>query len=364
MCGAEDPNYVPPHEHSWSNATCTEPQKCECGETQGTALGHSFVQGTCTVCGADDPNYVPPHEHKFGDWICEATVVGKHYRECECGERENGDCQWDDGEITLEPDYDAYGEKTYICTLCGGSKKERIDMLVKVDEIISSDENVKVSVPEGSDAVIDENTTLEVDKVDDEIPEDVENNVSAAIGEDKQAEVLATYDIELTLDGVNIQPGGEIEVTLPIPETTAVYDSFGVVYIDDQGNATTCETTVNGDGTLTFLTNHFSRYAIVGIINLSVDGGDEPEIPLYVWIIALVVGILIIIGCLIGFPHGKKTSSENEENPDGINDGETTEPEENPEKINDEETTEPEENPDGINDGETTEPEENNENLE
>ena len=51
----------PPHTHSWSDATCTEPQKCECGETQGEALGHSFTAGACSVCGAEDPNYVPPH---------------------------------------------------------------------------------------------------------------------------------------------------------------------------------------------------------------------------------------------------------------------------------------------------------------
>ena len=35
---------------------------------------HSFEAGVCTVCGAEDPNYVPPHEHSF--------VEGK----CECGE--------------------------------------------------------------------------------------------------------------------------------------------------------------------------------------------------------------------------------------------------------------------------------------
>ena len=45
-----------PHEHVWSDATCTEPQKCECGETQGEALGHDLVDvaekaATCTEDG-------------------------------------------------------------------------------------------------------------------------------------------------------------------------------------------------------------------------------------------------------------------------------------------------------------------------
>ena len=48
------------HTHVWSDATCTEPQKCECGETQGEALGHTAgaeptctVAQTCTVCGEE-----------------------------------------------------------------------------------------------------------------------------------------------------------------------------------------------------------------------------------------------------------------------------------------------------------------------
>ena len=48
-----------PHEHVWSSATCTEAATCECGETNGEALGHSFANGVCSTCGAEDPDYVP-----------------------------------------------------------------------------------------------------------------------------------------------------------------------------------------------------------------------------------------------------------------------------------------------------------------
>ena len=76
-----------PHVHDWSEATCTEPAKCECGETQGEALGHTWAEATCTepktcsacgategealgheyvdgkcACGAEDPEYNPPVE--------------------------------------------------------------------------------------------------------------------------------------------------------------------------------------------------------------------------------------------------------------------------------------------------------------
>ncbi|MBR2381736.1 MAG: phosphodiester glycosidase family protein [Clostridia bacterium] len=80
-CGATDPNYNGgstggDHTHYWNAATCTEPRTCECGETLGAALGHKYVDGVCTRCQAEDPDYVPPHEHSF--------VEGK----CECGEED------------------------------------------------------------------------------------------------------------------------------------------------------------------------------------------------------------------------------------------------------------------------------------
>ncbi len=41
-----------PHEHTWSDATCTEPKKCECGDTDGEALGHNIANNECSGCGA------------------------------------------------------------------------------------------------------------------------------------------------------------------------------------------------------------------------------------------------------------------------------------------------------------------------
>ena len=46
------------HKHNFSDATCTEASKCECGDTNGYALGHSWedagcdVPQTCKTCGA------------------------------------------------------------------------------------------------------------------------------------------------------------------------------------------------------------------------------------------------------------------------------------------------------------------------
>ena len=58
---------VKPHTHEFSDATCTEPSKCECGETQVDALGHSYAFGECTRCGEADPDYVAPEQPPVDD---------------------------------------------------------------------------------------------------------------------------------------------------------------------------------------------------------------------------------------------------------------------------------------------------------
>ena len=88
--GAEDE-----HVHAFGEATCTAPATCECGATEGDPLGHSFADGKC-ACGAEDPNYVPPHTHTFVDGVCECgesdpDYVPPHTHNfvdgvCECGE--------------------------------------------------------------------------------------------------------------------------------------------------------------------------------------------------------------------------------------------------------------------------------------
>ncbi len=45
----------PTHTHVFSKATCTEPARCSCGQTNGTALGHNYVKFKCTRCG-DEQN--------------------------------------------------------------------------------------------------------------------------------------------------------------------------------------------------------------------------------------------------------------------------------------------------------------------
>ena len=76
---------VAPHTHSWSDATCTEAQKCECGETQGEALGHSYVEGVCSVCGEAEPcNHVYEQNTFYHPELVAATCTTPGVAVFEC----------------------------------------------------------------------------------------------------------------------------------------------------------------------------------------------------------------------------------------------------------------------------------------
>ena len=61
------------HSHSFSSATCTEPQKCSCGATNGTKLGHSWKAATCkapktcTLCKTTTGSKT---DHKYSSGKC------------------------------------------------------------------------------------------------------------------------------------------------------------------------------------------------------------------------------------------------------------------------------------------------------
>jgi len=140
----------PPHTHNYS-ASVTQPTcttqgyttyTCSCGDSYRddyTTGSHNYSNGTCTVCGTADPNYVPPHTHSWTDktwtedkvtqtevevFVCNCNIewstidalvahqdatpqcggwrnkynivetitqIIHHYRECACGAREDID---------------------------------------------------------------------------------------------------------------------------------------------------------------------------------------------------------------------------------------------------------------------------------
>ena len=176
---------------------------------------------------------------------------------------------WNDGIITLEPTYEAEGEKTYTCTVCESKKTEAVEKRLQTEEIVDTDTNVKIEVSEDSNAVLDSYTILSVEKMETVVSKEMAEKLVDTIG--KKSEILAMYDISLILNDVSVQPGGKVAVTIPAPENIGEYGSIVVIFIDDNGNITQHETRINEDGTVTFLTDHFSCYAIVGLPQNSVN---------------------------------------------------------------------------------------------
>jgi len=74
--------------------------------------------------------------------------------------------------------------------------------------------------------------------------------------------MLVLYDLGLLIGANKVQPNENVTVTLPIPEEYQGISDLTVAYIDDNGNVTYINGTV-ADGKITFVTNHFSSYALV-----------------------------------------------------------------------------------------------------
>ena len=260
------------------NKDGTHVRNCLCGESE--TKEHSFDEGkvteqpthtelglktfTCSDCGATkDEDVAKTPDHEFGDWTIDETTQNKHYRECACGENETKNCNYNDGKVILGPsDFADNDVIIYYCNDCG---RQMIIDYTATDNITHEEEKVSVSVPQGSTAVIDSTTVLQVEKTDEAVSNTAQENIEQEIGDN--AEALATYDISMLLNGAEIQPGGDVEVNIPLPQNinAADYTDITVVYIDDNGNVTPCETTVNDDGTVTFVTDHFSCYSIVAV---------------------------------------------------------------------------------------------------
>ena len=115
------------HEHVFSEATCTAPKTCECGMTEGEPLNHTYVNGTC-ACGAKDPNYVEPHEHSYETVVTAPTCTEAGYTTytCACGDTYKGDEVAAKGHSyetsVTAPTCTEAGYTTYTCA-CGDTYK-------------------------------------------------------------------------------------------------------------------------------------------------------------------------------------------------------------------------------------------------
>lgn len=67
------------HRHTWTPATCTEPEHCsQCEKTRGTPLGHTWMPADCTVpetCSVCGETRGEPLGHASGAWASEKEAT-------------------------------------------------------------------------------------------------------------------------------------------------------------------------------------------------------------------------------------------------------------------------------------------------
>ena len=270
-----------------------------CGNKIETAE-HIFDNACDTTCNVCDYTRTITHNYKT-EWFNDEA---KHWHECSiCGEKTDiSGHTWDNGTVTEEPTTEAEGLRILTCSVCGQTETEIIAKLKKVDQIVSSDQTVIVKIEPGSSAVLDEKTELLAEYQGSTVAEAVKEKIAEQNG--KASVVLAIYDISLLRNGVKVQPGGKVSVTLPRPADYEKYKTLKVIFIGEEGNIRDCETTINHDGSVSFVTDHFSQYGIVGLPDAT---GDAPSSSIHSgWIVVIVCSVALAIGAVIWIVVSKK----------------------------------------------------------
>jgi hypothetical protein len=187
-------------------------------------------------------------------------------------------------EVTKEPTQAEPGEATYTCSLCSHFYTEELPR--KIAQVTGGVVGTVLNVPADSNAYIPDGTVFDVVEAPvEDVPAQVLGEI--AVTANGAAKPLGMYDLALLLDGAEIQPNGTVAITIPAPALAADYDQIIVVYIAPDGSYEECVTTLNEDGTLTFETDHFSQYAVIGITENGLGAGA---------IAAIVIAAVLVAG--------------------------------------------------------------------
>lgn len=110
------------HKHSFSAATCTEPQKCSCGAIQGSPTGHHYLDATCTqpsTCRDCKKTMGSAKGHQMVAATCQSPA---HCTRCSysCGSKTGHDfCVF---QSRTEPTCQVKGKEVYKCRNCSQTK--------------------------------------------------------------------------------------------------------------------------------------------------------------------------------------------------------------------------------------------------
>ncbi|MEI6578577.1 MAG: cohesin domain-containing protein, partial [Eubacteriales bacterium] len=112
--------------------------------------------------------------------------------------------------------------------------------------------------------------TLAVTPIDNNDAETLANIALAVQGETGAIAISAAYDISLVSGGVEIEPNGNITISLPIP-LAARGQKISILHILDDGTVETLTATISPDGlTATFVTKSLSDFVLLAGNNVPV----------------------------------------------------------------------------------------------
>ena len=271
------------------------------------AFGHQYGEWavtkapTCTEKGvetrvcAHDKTHVETRDvdalgHNFGDWVvtkeAEVGVKGEETRTCSiCGETETREI----AALPYVPTTNDDGEKVYsetlteeakdVTELFAQAKEEEGTVEVKADELV---------------IVFDSNAVNAIG--------DSDVSLSAKITTENLTVENAELVIEVTLTGATFADGSAM-VSVPFAQEVPAGKVAKVYYIADDGTRTDMNATFE-NGKVSFVTNHFSTYAVVFedavVANGGLSGGAIAGI-----VIGSVFGALLI-ACAVLFLLNKK----------------------------------------------------------
>lgn len=153
---------------------------------------------------------------------------------------------------------------------------------------------------ESKDA-LDNNYILVVNEAAKETVEEVSFKVSEVYKNNKNVkdvDLIALYEINVT-DGTTVIPmeDGKFTISIALDENMKKYDSYKVVYIDENGEiAETLDAEVVGDK-LVYTTTHLSTYGIIGynnVVSENPNTGDKLIVFVVIAIVSLFVSLISI----------------------------------------------------------------------
>ena len=218
-------------------------------------LSLTYTTHTCSRCGDSYVDtYVDALGHQFGEWVvtkeAQVGVKGEEAHTCSlCGETETREI----AALPYVPTTNDDGEKVYsetlteeakdVTELFAQAKEEGGSVEIKA----TTEDNQELAIVFNADAV----SAIGASNV----------SLSAKISTENLTVENAELVLEVTLTGATFE-GGEAKVSIPFAKEVPEGKVAKVYYIADDGTRTDMNATFDGDK-VSFVTNHFSTYAVV-----------------------------------------------------------------------------------------------------